>query len=90
MWALWHLTRNFIKSLLNMHKSFVRKIKCGYVKHVRMTHHVYGLGNLKLLSLIRNPFLHTCRPAMYGTWDGRIPRPSSPTRCTAGIHSESE
>jgi len=71
-----------------MHRSFVRKIKCGYVKHVRMAHHVYGLGNLELLSLIRNPFVH--RPAIYGTWDGRIPLSSSPTRCTAGIHSESE
>lgn len=82
------LARNFIKSLLNVHKSFVRKIKCGYVKHVRMTHHVYGLGNLELLSLIRNPFPH--RPAIYGTWDDRVARPSSPTKGTSGINSESE
>jgi len=71
-----------------MHKSFVRKIMRGYVKHVRMTHHVYGLGNLEILSLIRNRFLH--RPAIYGTWDDRVACPSSPTKCTAGIHSESE
>jgi hypothetical protein len=65
----------------------VRKIKCGYVKHVRLMHHVYGLGTLDSSVTDWNHFLH--RPAIYGTWDGRIARPSSPTKCTAGIHSES-
>ena len=63
-------------------------MKCGYVNHVRLTHHAYGLGTLELLSLVRIPFLRGS--AICGTWDGRIARPSSPTNCTAGIHSESE
>jgi hypothetical protein len=46
-------TRNFIKSLVICTKSFVRKIKCGCGKHVRLTHNVYGLGTLEILSLIR-------------------------------------